>query len=402
MTETAERTGTGGVGAAAAAVGIAAVAVNAMAYVVPFLSARLLTPADLGALAAALALAAIASVAGLGLQTAVAVRRAKRGEVRAGRVTALTAGIVVGALLVATPVLSPVLNLSPLIPPVIGVTIAAFVVACRYLGELQGAQRFRGMAWGMVVMALGRYGGVIAGLVAGVGVVGSLALGAVASLLTLPWLARLARSAHHGTAAAAPDDLAPLGRGVLSASTATLAMLTVSYADLILARIFLSAADSGSYAVGSVLTKGALWAPAVVSLIALPRLARGSVRTLRLSTIALAASGAVLVLGAALLNDLAITLAGGPGYRTLAPYAPLFTAVGALYALAFLFVNARIAAGARWPSAPLWAGTAALLTAVALSGPPTIGRIVTCAAATAIGTTAVMGVLAIRRRPTTG
>jgi hypothetical protein len=175
-------------------------------------------------------------------------------------------------------------------------------------------------------------------------------------------------------------------------------MLTASYADLILARSYLSAADSGAYAVGSVLTKGALWAPAVVTVLALPRLAKGSARTLRVGMLAVAASGVVLVGASAIAGDLAITLAGGSGYAGLASYAPLFAAIGALYALAFLFVNARIAAAARWPSAPLWVGTAALTVTVALLEPPTIGRIVTCAAVTAAAATAVMAVLTIRRR----
>jgi O-antigen/teichoic acid export membrane protein len=176
-------------------------------------------------------------------------------------------------------------------------------------------------------------------------------------------------------------------------------MLTASYADLVLARHYLSAADSGAYAVGAVLTKGALWAPAVVTVIALPKMALGSARTLRVGMALVAACGVVLVGASALLGELAMTLAGGPGYRQLAPLAPMFAAVGALYALAFLFINARIAAGVSWPSAPLWLATAGLFGAVALLDPPTMGRIVTCAVVTAIVATAAMGVATLRTRP---
>jgi O-antigen/teichoic acid export membrane protein len=384
MTQTAPRAAGSRVGVAAAIVGLSGVAVNGLAYAVPLLGARLLSPADLGALAAALALGSIGSVAGLGLQTAVAVHRARHGSVHAGRVTIATAAVVAGAMVATAPLVAAALHLSLLVPLLVAATTAAVVLACRWLGELQGAQRFGPLSVGMGVVALGRFGGVIAGLVAGTGVVGSLAVGAAATIVTVPLIAWLARGTEPG-----PAGAHRLGKAVASASSATLAMLTASYADLILARHYLSAADSGAYAVGSVLTKGALWAPAVVTVLALPRLAKGSARTLRVGVLAVAASGIVLVGASALQGDLAITLAGGSGYAGLASYAPLFAAVGALYALAFLFVNARIAAGARWPSAPLWAGTVALTVAVALLEPPTIGRVVACA---------VMGVLTIRRR----
>jgi O-antigen/teichoic acid export membrane protein len=395
MTQTAPRAEAGRVGVAAAVVGLAGVAVNGLAYAVPLLGARILSPGDLGALAAALALGAIGSVAGLGLQTAVAVHRARHGAIRAGRVTLATAGIVAGAMLLTAPLVALALHLPFLVPVLVGATTAAVVLASRFLGEMQGAQRFGPLAVGMGVLALGRFGGVTAGLIAGAGVVGSLALGVAATAAAVPLVARLARRSGPGDASAGEHRL---GKAVASASSATLAMLTASYADLILARHYLSAADSGAYAVGSVLTKGALWAPAVVTVLALPRLAKGSARTLRVGVFAVAASGIALVGASAIQGDLAITLAGGSGYVGLASYAPLFAAVGALYALAFLFVNARIAAGARWPSAPLWAGTAALTIAVALLEPPTIGRVVTCAAITATLATAVMAVLTIRRR----
>jgi hypothetical protein len=191
-----------------------------------------------------------------------------------------------------------------------------------------------------------------------------------------------------------------LGRAVLVASGASLAMLAVSYADLILARHFLSAADSGAYAVGSVLTKGALWAPAVVTVIALPRLARGGGQALRIAVAAVTACGAVLVGGTAFAGTLAIGLSGGPGYESLAGYAPIFAAVGALYALSFVFVNARIAAGVRWPAAPLWIALAGLVIAVTLNTPQTVGGIVLRALVAAAGATGIMAALALGRRVT--
>ena len=46
--------------------------------------------------------------------------------------------------------------------------------------------------------------------------------------------------------------------------------------------------------------------------------------------------GLVLVLASTLAGGLAFRLAGGPAYAHLGRYAPLFAAIGALYAVAFV------------------------------------------------------------------
>ena len=48
-------------------------------------------------------------------------------------------------------------------------------------------------------------------------------------------------------------------------------MFLISNADLIAARYLLTPVAAGGYAVLSVLTKGALWAPQVITVLALPR-----------------------------------------------------------------------------------------------------------------------------------
>ena len=389
-------------GAATAAVTAAGLAVNGLAYAVPLLGARYLEAGDLGALAAALALGALAAVPGLGLQTAVAVRTSRYGEVRARGVTIATAASAGGALFLATPVLTSIVHLSAWLPPLLAVTAVAVVLGSRWLGELQGAQRFHALAWGMGLLGVARYAGVIIGLATGAGVAGSLAVGAAVAWLILPLLAWLAHTrphvvSHVPSVDVVDGDAPSLARGVVAASSATMAMLAIAYADLILARHYLPATDSGAYAVGSVLTKGALWAPAVVTVIALPRLARGSERTLRVAVSAVAVCGTVLVLAASLWGGLAVMLAGGAAYESVAAYAPLFAASGAVYALAFVFVNARIANATKRPAAPLWVAIVGLAVAVAYLEPPTIGRIVTCAFVTAVLTTAVLASLRRRR-----
>nr|MDT0659976.1 polysaccharide biosynthesis protein [Micromonospora sp. DSM 115978] len=425
-------------GAVGAAVTVSSVLVNLLAYLVPMIGARALPAAELGALATALAVGAIAAVPGLGLQLAVAVHRARHGPTPTTRIALLTAGTAGGVLLVTAPALVVALRLPVALVFVLAALTVAVVLAGRWLGELQGDQRFVRLAAGMALLAIVRYGGVIAGLLLGAGLVGSVLVGAVVGYLALPALARLAarpgisaagrpatlgctaNGVANGTAGGTADGIPyratggitdggsdagqwtdsgrsdtdaggwVTGRQVVAASSATLAMLVVSYADLLLARQLLPAAESGAYAVGAVLTKGALWAPQVVTVLALPRLARGDRRTRTVALALVAACGVVLVTAAAFAGELAFRLAGGPDYVDLARYAPFFAATGALYALAFVLVNAQIAAGARRPAAPLWAGVVGLVVGTVLFAPHTIGGVLACALLTAAATVTLL------------
>ncbi|MFG3709127.1 polysaccharide biosynthesis protein [Micromonospora sp. NPDC047670] len=390
-------------GAAGAAVTIATMLTNGLAYLVPVLGARRLTAAELGALATVLALAAIAAVPGFGLQIAVAAHRARWGATGTAPLALRTAALTAGVTVLAAPVLGAALRLPVTLTLLLAATTFATVLAGRWLGELQGDQRFLRLATAMTVLAAGRYGGLVLGLVLGRGAVACLLLASLTGLAVLPLLARLAHVDRPGAPAPPPADATAAAvdrlltaRHVMTACGASLAMLTISYADLILARQLLPGDASGGYAVGSVLTKGALWAPQVVTVLVLPRLARGD-RRARVAALALIlACGAVLVGAAALAGDLAFRLAGGAGYLHLAGAAPLFAAVGALYAAVFMLVNDRVATGARWPAAPLWVATAGLAGAALLVAPRTVGGVLVCALATAVLTAAAMAWLTFR------
>ncbi|HEX2773413.1 MAG TPA: polysaccharide biosynthesis protein, partial [Micromonosporaceae bacterium] len=350
-----------------------------------------LSAADLGALATVLAIAAIAGVPGLGLQIAVAIPRARRPGAATGRIAWVTAVMCGGAVVVLTPVAGALLDLPAEVTLLLGVYTGAIVIAGRWLGELQGDERFLRLALGMAVLAAGRYGGLIAGLLLGAGLTGSVLAGTAVAMLIPPALAVLTRS---DPAQADGGGITP--RQVVTACSATLAMLVVSYADLILARHLLPPAESGAYAVGTVLTKGAIWAPQVVWVMALPRLAQGSRRTLVIAVALVAASGALLVAASAMAGGLAFRLAGGPDYVELGWFAPVFALTGALYALVFVVVNAKVAAGARWPSVPLWLACVALVVVAEWGVPHTFGAIMWCAVATAAAALA-LSALAFRR-----
>ncbi|MEV1146542.1 polysaccharide biosynthesis protein, partial [Micromonospora sp. NPDC049799] len=300
----------------------------------------------------------------------------------------------------AAPALSWTLRLPLALTLLLAASTFATVLAGRRLGELQGDQRFLRLAAAMTVLAAGRYGGLVVGLTLGWDPVGCLLLGTLTGFLVLPVLAHLAGPVRT-TAGTGPDGNDPAydelrPRQVLTACAASLAMLTISYADLILARQLLTADASGGYAVGSVLTKGALWAPQVVTLLVLPRLARGDRRARTRALGLILGCGAVLVGASAVAGDLAFRLAGGADYLHLAGEAPLFAAVGALYAVVFMLVNDRVATGARWAGAPLWAATGVLGVAALLLAPRTVEGVLACSLGTAALTTAAMAWLTLR------
>ncbi|WP_233583919.1 polysaccharide biosynthesis protein [Micromonospora sp. CV4] len=405
----ARDTGAVRLGVAGAAVTAATMLTNGLAYLVPMLGARQLTAADLGALATVLALGAIAAVPGFGLQIAVAAHRARSGPSGTTRLALRTATFTAGVTLAAAPVLTIALRLPVALTLLLVPTTFAIVLAGRWLGELQGDQRFLRLSGAMTGLAAGRYGGLVVGLALGWGPVGSLLLGTLTGFLVLPLLARLAAATGPAPSGSVPKqrvapatetDRALSGRQVLTACGATLAMLVISYADLILARQLLPASGSGGYAVGAVLTKGALWAPQVVTLLVLPRLAWGDRRARALALALIVACGAVLVAAATVAGELAFRLVGGTDYLHLAGSAPLFAATGALYAVVFMLVNDRVAIGARWPAAPLWVATAGLAGAALLVAPRTVEGVLSCALVTAALTAAVMAWLTLR--PTRG
>jgi hypothetical protein len=381
---------------AGVAVTIAGAATNALGYLVPLIGARRLNPADLGALAAAMALVALATTPGLGLQIAVGVRTARTGAaLGAGRLAIAASALIGGAILVATPLVAAALHLPPVVPALVAATAVPAILTGRWLGEMQGRERFGGLAIGMVIFAVGRYAGVAGGLLAGAGLVNSLAIGAAVAWLAVPPVALLAGRPFGERALvriASPTSEPRLSRHALAAASAALAMLVVANVDLLLARHLLTGAESGAYAVGAVLTKGALWAPQVVTVLALPRLARQEAGALRVGIVLIVGCGAVLTTAAALFGGLAVAVAGGGGFQELVGHAGIFAAIGAIWALVYLLLNARIAAGVRRPAAPLWA-VAGLFTAVAmLLSPDTLGQLAglaLAAAATAAVTLAV-------------
>lgn len=362
-------------GKAGAAVSIAAASANLLAYLVPLIAARTLETADVGAVAAIMAILAIAGVPGMGLQIAIALSVSKHGAVdRIGRVTTVVAIATVAPLILISPILSSALQLPWTAVPLTALIAGLVIMGNGRLGVLQGNLEFTRLAIGLAAIGLARTAGIIIGLLLGLDITGMLLLGLAGAAISVAPLLRLSAPSAHTPG---------LRRDIWAATSATLAFFLLSYADLIAARYLLSSDTSGEYAVLSVLTKGAIWAPQMIAIIALPYFARNVRWTRVIAAAAVLVIGGILVVASVLFGPLALRLAGGEPYVHLAGYAPVFAAVGSLYALVLVLTNSQLAAGATAPAAPLWAGFIGFVVAVLTIAPPTITGIVTCALAAA-------------------
>lgn len=130
-------------------------------------------------------------------------------------------------------------------------------------------------------------------------------------------------------------DVPGLRSQVLHASHALLALYVATSIDVLLARFWLPGAESGVYAVGALVSKVAFWLPSFVAVVTFPRMAddrRG--QTTAKAAAAVAAIGAIIVIGLAALPDLVLGLIAGPEYAALGPYLWLFGLIGAAFSLA--------------------------------------------------------------------
>ncbi|SHM38950.1 oligosaccharide flippase family protein [Cryptosporangium aurantiacum] len=377
--------------AGATLVAAAAMAANVLAYGLRLGGNWLLDTDENGALGALIALLTVATVLQVGTQTVAAVRTAK-GTSDPDRLvtTGIRLSVATSAVLVlASPVLAAVLHLPSVWPAVaLAAAVGPLNAAGIHLGLLQGAERFGRLAILTGVVAVGRSGGGLIGLVLGRSAFWTLLGVAVGGALALVAAYALSRPVRQASGVGSPR----IGE-VLGACSAMLAMLALVNADLLLARAVLPAEVSGEYAVGAILTNAAYWAPQVVAVVALPRLAQGQRRALLVSGLVVATTGLIGVLATVVAGDLAVRVAGKGEYAGLADEVWLFAAAGAGWALVNLFLTARIAAGYRWVAAPLWAAAAVEAVAVLTWRPYSLTHTAVVALATAVGSVLVAVVL---------
>jgi O-antigen/teichoic acid export membrane protein len=379
-----------------AAIAVAMAVMNVTTYAFTILAARLLGPAEYGALAAVMGLLLVVNVLSLGLQAtgarrvsaAPGDRAAIEREVMAtSYASALALGVVV---LLATPLVTATLNLdSWAAAALIAATAVPLSIMGGQAGILQGERRWGPLAAIYLAVGVGRLGfGAVALVVepdtlgAMIGVtVGALVpvvIGALAlrrpgrhHVPRLPRLPRAPRGARGGVL-----------RETLHNSHALLAFFALSNADVIIARSTLDEHQAGLYAGGLILAKAVLFLPQFVVVIAFPSMSKqgGGRRMQLLSLGVVLAMGAITVLGVALLSKLAVIFVGGPAYTDLQDRLWVFAALGTVLAMIQLMIYDVVARQHQRMVLVVWAALLVLLGLAPLVASALDGLLVTVVA----------------------
>lgn len=340
----------------ASAVAIGTGVANVLGYGLTVIGARLLGPGEFGAFSALLALVIVGNVVALAVQATTA-----RAVVRDGTTsTAVWSGLklavlVTVVLLAASPLLAAVMTL-PTVASAASAAIAvgALTATAPALGLVQGAERFRLLAVMIAAQAALRVGGGIVGVLVGrtsATAMAGIAVGFVMAAI-LFWV--VAHPPIRGRRTKDPQS--GLTATVVNGSM-LLGFVVLTNVDVMLARHVLSEYDSGLYAAGAIFTKIAFWLPQFVPLLAFPALADPARRrtAINLGVAAVAGSGLVLATASWLLAGPAVSVMVGDDYAELTPWVPAFAGLGAVYALAYLLVYARLAHGDTWTISVVWA-----------------------------------------------
>ncbi len=374
-----------------------AMTANVAGYLLQLLAGRWLGVAGYSEFASLLAVQLLAAVPALALQNVVArelVRGAAVASVR--RLARRCAVIVVVAAVALIPVVALVLQVDPLAAG--GALLAApvLVLISGEQGILQGDQRFRWLAVVLGAIAILRVVPAVVVLAVGGNAAAALWAAALGLVVAAAVADRITRSAGVLPSASGPDHAAGV-TAVLRAAQVQAALMALSSADLIIARIVLDEADASRYALGAIATKIAFWLPQAVGVVLYPRMAQPqhSVKALRSALAVLAVIGLIAVAGAAVLSPLAPAFAGSD-YAPIQGWLWLFALDGALLAVLQGALLSAIAADRTAPAAIIWAGLAIEL-AITLPLVRSLPVLIAVAAGTAAATTISVVVIVVRR-----
>jgi O-antigen/teichoic acid export membrane protein len=382
-----------GLGRAALLVVPAVLAGNLVGYLFTVVVARQLGPAAYGALGGLLAIVIALAVPGMALQLVVARRVALDRRCGAGIPEAavlglaLRLGVALGVpALAAAPLLSGYLHLGSLGPPAwLAVNLALLPPLFAVSGLLQGGERFGVLTGVLLLVAAGKLPLGVALVAAGYGVEGALAGVAAGTLAAVLLGVAACGPASRRPTPAGEEPTGGLGPEVAAATVGVLGLVALTNLDVLLARHYLPAADSGLYAAGSVVAKVTYWAPLAGLMVVFPRLAADGARRalLRRAGVATLAFGALCAAGSAVLAAWPALVPFGRAYAAVGPDLPLFAALGTAFALVQLLLFSDIAARGRrspWPVGLAVAGQGLLV-----AGPfhHSVTQIVTVALASA-------------------
>ncbi|MFI5707995.1 lipopolysaccharide biosynthesis protein [Kribbella sp. NPDC051620] len=350
------------------AVGMAVM--NVAAYGFTLFAVHRLVPEQFSAVVALLGLLLIGNVVPLGLQASGARRIATHpgpgrealadSLLRAGRRSALGLTLV---CLVASPLLIWLLHIdSVLAVLLLAPTLGGLTLMGSQLGVLQGSERWTELAAMYTAVGVGRFAFGAGALVIHPSVTAAMigvAVGAAVPPLVGSFLLR-------GSTGGTPEQVKEALRETIHGTHALLAFFAIANADALLARGLMDGEHSGYYAAGVIVAKACLFLPQFVIVTVFPSLASSPGDTLRLRRAiqAVAALGVCCVLGALLLPDLVVTVAGGKDkYPVLGDFAWIFALAGSAYAVLQLVVYAAIAQQEKRAALVIWVGLAVLAVA---------------------------------------
>lgn len=374
-------------------VGAATLVGNGAAYALSMVAARVLDPEDFGAMGALLGLLIILATLGISAQALTARRVASAGPLRAEveaqaiRLSVLIGlGLAVLAVLLTWPV-SVIFTIPPVAVATGVLSIAFTVIGSAAMGIAQGREQHMKLAGAFIANGVSRaVGGVIGVLVlqsvsgVGIGIMIGCAVGAAISYqLVAPrtWGTQLRDG---------------IGVEFGHVAHALIVLFTLTNVDVLLARVFLTEAQSGEYSVGVLLAKIAFFLPNAIIIVLFPKMAAGdSRRALFVATGLTACVGLVITSVSFFLGDLVIRILGGAQYVELGSEAWMFALEGSAFALVQVLLYARLAAQDRKAVVAVWVALVVLVVIVAGWRNNSVAEIVT----TVVGVSLVLTIVGL-------
>ncbi|WP_175583115.1 polysaccharide biosynthesis protein [Nocardia cyriacigeorgica] len=395
-----------------------AMTANVAGYLLQLLAGRWLGVAGYSEFASLLAVQLLCAVPALALQNVVARELVRGASVAALRGLQWRCAVIVAAVAVALiPVVTMVLEVSPVACAAALMPAPALVMLAGEQGVLQGNRRFRGLAVVLGAAGVARVVPAIVVLALGAGAAPALwaaAFGIAGAAVFARYVAGASTEAVRAPEAAEPEVEAAVGGAasldlyapitsagfagviaVLRAAQVQAALMALSSADLIVVRIVLNEDDASRYALGTMATKIAFWLPAAVGMVLYPRMAQPghSAGAIRSALAVLSGIGVIAVLGAAVAAPLA-PLFAGEDYAPIQGLLWLFALHGAVLAVLQGALLSAIAVDRTSLAAVTWLGLAIELVLM-LAFARTIPSLIATAASVAAATTAIVAVVVL-------
>lgn len=354
---------------------VATALANGLSLALSLILSRGLTPAEYGGIAALLAVSVVGSVPAQAEQFLAARHQAgdhtRHSVARAWLVAAL---LVVGFTTLVGP-LAHWLDVSRLDVVLLGLNLAPLTVLGVYLGVLLGAGKQAAFGWLLVIIAGGR---VIAALLAfqgGGGITSFLSWALVAAWATFGVGFVMSRRLFRQAWTWKPEEWRPYFVGVSTIA----GIYVLTSIDTVAARLLLTPATSGEFAVSSLWSRVAFWLPQAIALSVFPLVAAGrGGRRLLMAAVGLVVSCGLILGAFGLCFGLQVTeLTSGSDYDQAHRFIPWQVLIGTLGATLQLLSLHGFAASRRVVEHVVWLVCGVELIALSVFRPALPAGIIT-------------------------